>query len=192
VVGSLAAIVTYRIDPLLTAWMSPVLGGLVLSIPLSYLTGSLPIGNWFQRRGLFATPVESRPAPEVVAINAALARTPTTEIPDVLRGDYGLLQATLDPYVNAVHLSLLRAKEEVPPETEVRFAVLRQKLLREGPAKLSARDKLALLMDADAMDALHEEIWSTPGDRLAPWWQQALRHYSLVAPAPETPFVRAA
>ncbi len=191
-VGIVAALVTYRIDPLLTAWMSPVLGGLVLSIPLSFLTGSLPIGNAFQRHGLFATPVESRPAPEVVAINTALARSSSNEIPDALRGDYGLLQAILDPYVNAVHLSLLRAKEEIPPDTEVRFAVLRQKLLREGPAKLSARDKLALLMDADAMAALHEEIWSTPGDRLAPWWQQALRHYSLAAPTPETPFARAA
>ena len=102
--------------------------------------------------------------------------------------NYGLLQAVLDPYVNAVHVSLLRAKGDLPPGSEERFVGLRATLLREGPAALSPADRLALLMDVDSMNALHDELWSSPASQLAEWWQLALQHYNVMAPVPETAF----
>jgi len=49
-------------------------------------------------------------------------------------------QAVLDPYVNAVHVSMLRERR---PSEESRdyFLQLRMRLLREGPAGFSTKKK---------------------------------------------------
>jgi membrane glycosyltransferase len=101
-----------------------------------------------------------------------------------------MLQAVLDPYVNAVHVSLLRAKDDPPRSTEERFIALRTTLLSEGPKAITPRDRKALLMDAESMHWLHQEAWATPAAHLAPWWRSALLHYTRLAPAPQTAFSR--
>jgi membrane glycosyltransferase len=101
------------------------------------------------------------------------------------------MQAVLDPYVNAVHLALLREREQAPDAvSEERFAPLRERLLREGPSALPAREKLAIMLDADSMAALHRDLWSLPTDRLAAWWRTAIRTYNVLAPAPQTALYR--
>lgn len=96
----------------------------------------------------------------------------------------------LDPYINAAHVALLRDKDDPPAASEERFVALRDKLVREGPAALAARDRAALLADADSMNLLHDLVWSTPAARLAGWWRLAVDHYTRLAPAPETAFLR--
>jgi len=188
-VGIIGWMVVSRISPMLAFWMSPILMGLICAIPLSYFTGSLAVGLELQREGLFKTPEESRPLPELVELSAGLQaqRRGPRPLPE-LAENYGLLQAVLDPYVNAVHVSLLRTKDDLPPASEERFVGLRETLLRKGPGALHPRDRIALLMDVDSMNALHNELWSSPMSRLAEWWQLALEHYNVIAPAPETAF----
>jgi membrane glycosyltransferase len=98
----------------------------------------------------------------------------------------------LDPYVNAVHGALLRAKDELPPASEERFEALRDKLIRYGPQALSPKEKVGLLLDGDSVRLLHDRVWSAPTEQLAPWWRVAISHYSRVAPLPETAFSRQA
>ncbi len=180
--GLVGLVIVCRIDPMLAAWMSPIFAGLILSIPLSYYTGSLSLGLMLRQRGIFTTPEESRPSPELLALTLALTdREKGVPPPLELQAAYGLLQAVLDPYVNAVHVCLLRVKDDPPPASEVRFAVLRGTLLREGPEALTPPDRLALLMDAESMSELHDELWATPASQLAAWWRLALQHYMLVA-----------
>jgi membrane glycosyltransferase len=101
------------------------------------------------------------------------------------------MQAVLDPYVNAVHLALLRERDHGPASVgEERFAPLRERLLREGPSALASRDKIALLLDADSMAALHRDLWSLPAERLSAWWRTAIRAYNVLAPAPQTALYR--
>jgi membrane glycosyltransferase len=190
-VGLGAAALVYRIDPTLAAWMSPILAGLILSIPLTLFTGSLPLGLALRQRGILKTPEEGRPPPELAWLAEALAvgRSGPPPQPELV-ADYGLLQAVLDPYVNAVHVSLLRVKDDPPPASEARFDALRDTLLRAGPGALAPRERLALLMDLDSMNALHSEVWARPAADLAQWWRLALQHYNLIAPAPQTAFSR--
>jgi membrane glycosyltransferase len=191
ILGLLGAAIVYGIDPRLAFWMSPILAGLILSIPLSYFTGSIPVGLSFRRHGIFETPEESRPFPELVQLVAATeARRGAPAPPVRLRSNFGMLQAILDPYVNAVHVSLLRMKDDPSSATEERFVALRATLLRDGPDALNSLDRKALLMDAESMHLLHHEIWSTPGKSLAAWWQAALQYYTRLAPAPQTAFSR--
>jgi membrane glycosyltransferase len=178
------------INPAFAAWMSPILLGMVTSIPMSLVTGQLASGQFARRLGLFVTPEESAPPAELsrLARNLEACSRHTPPLP-ALATDYGLMQAVLDPYVNAVHLALLRERDQ-PAVVEGRFAPLREKLLREGPAALSAKDKLALLLDADSMSELHRDLWSMPTERLATWWRTAIRAYNVIAPAPQTALYR--
>ena len=72
----------------------------------------------------------------------------------------------LDPYINSMHVALLRQRK---PSEEARewFAHLRERLLREGPAEFSSKEKMALLLDAESMIWLHRELWSAPSNALA-------------------------
>ena len=161
------------INPTLAQWMSPILAGFILSIPVSYFTGGLAPGRGLRRAQILGTPEESAPLPELVRLEdrmAALALTRETGPAP----DDGLRDAVTDPYVNAIHVSQLRTKDDSSPANESRFAGLRERLLREGPAALTARDKLALLLDADSMSRLHRELWAKPEAELAVSWREAL------------------
>jgi membrane glycosyltransferase len=106
-----------------------------------------------------------------------------------LRDDYGLLQAVLDPYVNAVHVALLRQRRPSESSREY-FLHLRQRLLTEGPAGLTAREKMALLLDADSLIWLHRELWRLPAGALADWWRLAMRQYNVLTATPVTALYR--
>jgi membrane glycosyltransferase len=192
VVGVSWGAVALKINPAFAAWMSPILFGMMSSIPVSLVTGQLIPGEFVRRLGLLSTPEENVPPPELarLARNLEACRRHTPPLPE-LAPDYGLMQAVLDPYVNAVHLALLRERDQAPDAAaETRFAPLRERLLREGPGALPAREKLALLLDADSMAALHRDLWSLPADRLAAWWRTAIRAYNVLAPAPQTALYR--
>lgn len=191
ILGIVAAFVIMSISPAMTLWMAPLLVGLILSIPISLATGHVSWGLALRRKGILQTPDEAAPDPVLQQTEQHLAALRVDRAPNPqLASDYGLVQAVLDPFVNAVHVSLLRAKDDTPPASEERFAALRTKLLREGPSALAPRDRLALLMDLDSMTALHHELWATPTASLAEWWRAALEHYKVVVPPPQTALTR--
>ena len=180
------------VNPAFAGWLSPILLGLITSIPVSLVTGQNAAGQFVRRLKFFLTPEETSPPPELtrLARNLDACRRHAPPLPE-LSADYGLMQAVLDPYVNAVHLALLRERDHGPASVgEERFAPLRERLLREGPGALGSRDKLALLLDADSMAALHRDLWSLPAERLSAWWRTAIRAYNVLAPAPQTALYR--
>lgn len=63
--GVLTGVMAYLVSPGLAAWMSPVIAGLVLSIPIVMLTSARAPGQWLRRRRIFCTPEELAP-PEVL------------------------------------------------------------------------------------------------------------------------------
>lgn len=172
------------LDPVFFLWLGPVLVGPLLSIPLSLITAQPPDGGTVPWS--LATPEELTPPAVARSLAAHLGTRETQAPPAEFAADYGLLQAVLDPYVNAIHVSLLREKEHPAAADRERFATLREKLIAAGPAALPTRDKLALLMDAPSMIRLHRDLWSRPGVELAEWWRHAIRQYNFLAPAPAT------
>ncbi|MDD3180641.1 MAG: glucans biosynthesis glucosyltransferase MdoH [Opitutaceae bacterium] len=171
-------------------WLSPVLAGLVLSIPLSIFLGKAVFGQAALQAGLFLTPEETQTPYELKRLQQNLERCYRHMQPiEKLRDDYGLLQAVLDPYVNAVHISFLRQRLG---SFAVRryFLDLRRRLLVEGPEKLTAREKKALLMDAESMIWLHEQLWKMPPAELAEWWRLAVRQYNVLTATPVTALYR--
>lgn len=171
-------------------WLSPVLVGLVFAIPISIALSKASYGDAAKRLGLFLTPEEVMEPELLRKLRRNLAECYQHPQPlDTLRADYGLMQAVVDPYVNAVHVSLLRQRR---PSEESRdyFAQLRQRLLHDGPVKLSSKEKMALLLDAESMIWLHEELWQRPSSALADWWRLAVRQYNVLTAAPITALYR--
>jgi membrane glycosyltransferase len=65
VMGLVWGLVAYQLAPSLLAWMSPVLAGLLLAVPLAVLVSQPLIGAAARRHGWFLTPEETSP-PAVV------------------------------------------------------------------------------------------------------------------------------
>lgn len=161
------------INPRLALWMSPILAGFILSIPVSYFTGCLGPGLALKRAQFLLTPEESAPPRELVQLHEHMMQRHARSVPAPADDD-GLRKVVIDPYVNAIHLSQLRPKEDTAAANETRFAELRKRLLRDGPDALLSRDKLALLLDARSVSQLHRELWATPTTQLAESWREAL------------------
>jgi membrane glycosyltransferase len=189
-IGLGAAALIFALLPGYFWWLSPVLAGLVLSIPLSMLLSRSRLGGRAREAGLFLTPEEVEPGRELADLRRNLAAC-YRHLPPIepLRADYGLMQAVLDPYVNAMHVALLRQRR-TSEEVSGWFAQLRQRLLREGPAEFSTREKMALLLDPESMIWLHRELWTRPSGALAEWWRLAIRQYNVLTATPTTALYR--
>jgi membrane glycosyltransferase len=177
----------WQLGPSLFWWFTPVLAGMVLSIPLSALTSRSRLGAHARKLGLFLTPEEIAPPPELVALRSHLKVHEMTEDPSPCRPHAGLAEAVLDPYVNAIHVSLLREKRLNPVYAEQlaklgvgdpNVRALGEKLLTEGPDQLTPAERLLVMADARMMVWLHRQAWLRPGETLGPWWRAAIREFS--------------
>jgi membrane glycosyltransferase len=168
-------------------WFVPVMAGMVLSIPLCALTSRAAWGARARELGLFLTPEETRPPLELAGLRSRMADLRAAGQTAPRPRDSGLAAAVLDPYVNALHASLLRENRLNPVHARVladlgvggpQVPPLRERLLAEGPEKLLPREKLLVLSDADSLPWLHRQVWLRPAGTLAPWWQAAARQYA--------------
>ncbi len=176
--------------PVYFAWLSPVLAGLVFSIPLSIFLSKAAFGRRARELGIFLTPEETHPPADLQLLEQNLAECYRQLPPfEPLRADYGLMQAVLDPYINAMHVALLRQRRPSAGAREW-FAKLQARLLREGPARFTTKEKMALLLDPQSMIRLHRELWTLPSDALAEWWRLAMRQYNVLAAVPSTALYR--
>ena len=189
-IGLVWGVSAFILVPSFFWWLSPVIAGLVLSAPLSIFLGKASFGRRARELGVFLTPEESQPPAELSRLDRHLEECYRHMRPIApLRDDYGLLQAVLDPYVNAVHVSLLRQREGSHAVRSY-FLGLRKKLLAEGPMRLTHREKMALLLDAESMIWLHEQLWKQPAEQLAEWWRLAMRQYNVLTATPVTALYR--
>jgi membrane glycosyltransferase len=141
--GGVLAAGAFVLSPGLLPWLSPVVAGLLLSIPLSVWTARASLGTWARRHGLFLIPEESDSPPELTRA-LELAQRELEPVED------GLERVLTDPRAHALHLALL---ESLPCEgaAPLALASARRKLL-EGPLEpLSTKEKTAVLLDAETL-----------------------------------------
>jgi len=186
VIGLFWGVAVWRLDHRTFWWFAPVVAGMVLSIPLSVLTSRANLGTRARASGLFLTPEETRPPLELAGLRARMEAWRAAGEMTSRRRDSGMAAAVLDPYVNALHASLLRENRLNPNYARVlkemgvggpEVPVLRERLLTEGPEKLQRREKLLILSDAESLPWLHRQVWHRTAETLSPWWQAAVREY---------------
>jgi len=143
-------------------WLLPIFAGWTLAPLLAWVTSGRRLGRIFKSCGLFVTPEEAQPPPELQGLGDDGAELPPSPL---------WVQALLSPYVQAVHLSLVRQGPSgdggAPTQS---LAELRERLIRDGPQALDAKEKLRLLWDGETVFWLHQELWARPGTQLHPSW----------------------
>jgi membrane glycosyltransferase len=181
----------WQLDQTLFWWFTPVLAGLVLSIPLSVFTSRRSLGAQARKMDLFLTPEETAPPLELITLRARMKVHEITDDTTPRRAHAGLAEAVLDPYVNAIHVSLLREKQLNPVYVEQlaklgvgceKVRALGEKLLAQGPDKLTAKERLLVMADAHTLVWLHQQAWLRPDESLAPWWKAMIREFSWQEP----------
>ncbi len=186
-IGLVWGVFMWRLNQVLFWWFTPVFTGMVLSIPLSVWTSRRSLGARARKLGLFLTPEETQPPVELVSLRSQLRIHEITDDTTPRLPHASLAEAVLDPYVNAIHVSLLREKQLNPVYAEQlaklgagreEVRALGEKLLAEGPAQLTAAERLLIMTDAHAMVRLHQQAWLRPGESLASWWRAAIQEYS--------------
>jgi membrane glycosyltransferase len=161
IVGVTLGMLAWWIAPTYLAWVSPLLIGLVLAIPVAQFSGRTDLFS-----SLFRTPEELHP-PQELAARFQLQ----------LRDGDQFIYAVLDPFYNAVHVALQRARETEPPAVEGYVESLATKLFKDGPDSLTSQQKRALLADGETLAYLHNLVWKTPSELMNPAWVRALAQY---------------
>jgi membrane glycosyltransferase len=160
-----------NISPVFAAWMSPILAGLLLSIPVSVLTSRARYGKSLARQGILSTPEELDP-PDVIrfADQASAAVDPALDAASSSRR--GAIAAVVDPYVNGVHVSLLEHSELSPSDE-----ALAERCLALGPSGISKNELSELLYLAPAMLLMHRAVWLRSVDGMHSIWTHAVESY---------------
>lgn len=162
VLGLLASVATFLLTPPLFYWLTPVLAGLVLSIPLALWGASEELGQRLRRWKLLLITEETAPPPVVQRLEALLAEPAPS-------GDR-FARAVLDPTFNALHIWMLRATGGQPSAAPDSLRPIERKAVYLGPAALSKPERRALLEHAGTMARLHLAAWlHWRGERGLPW-----------------------
>jgi membrane glycosyltransferase len=151
-------------------WVTPIVGALVLAVPLSVLTSRVGVGERLRRYGLFLIPEESTPPPELRDVEAfvAEAHASAARLPAPERD--GFVRAVVDPFVNALHRALLGPRRRRRATIEAARRSLVERALVDGPEGLGRRERRVLLLDPDTTDELHRRVWALPERAEAARW----------------------
>jgi membrane glycosyltransferase len=151
-------------------WVTPIIGALILSVPVSALASRVSLGDRTRAWSLFLIPEESDPPLELKELEEKLDRAEAQRARLTPPEQDGFVRAAVDPYVNALHRSLLRGRRTLRPSIRAARAALLERAVAEGPGKLDARERKILLLDPDLITALHERIWAEPDHWRAARW----------------------
>jgi len=152
--GLLLAFAAYEVSFSLFAWMTPVIVGLILAIPLAQWTANPAAGRRMRSRKLLLTPEESEP-PEILERANALAAELASSGPRS-----GVERLFADPALLAAHRAMLpKGAPRKRGEVEIALVVGLAKLedcttVEETAAMLPRAEIMAILTDARGLDRL--------------------------------------
>jgi membrane glycosyltransferase len=152
--GFALAFAAYEVSLSLFAWMTPVILGLMLAIPLAQWSASPAAGRTLKRSGLLLTPEETRP-PEILQRANALA----AQLADSDRRK-SIERLLADPALLAAHRAMLPpAPSRKPGDVDVTRVIALAKLddctaLAQAAAILTPAEIMAVLADAHGLDRL--------------------------------------
>jgi len=171
--GLVWGILIWWLDPITFWWFVPVFAGMTFSMPFSVFTSRSRLGARTRGMGLFLTPEETSPPPELDTLRVRMASMAgageTAERPP----DYGLAEIVLDltstpstsrSFARKIEPGLCRGPRALG-RGPARSAPARREIAVNGPEVLKHEEKVLIMSDADTMSWLHRQIWIRPGGR---------------------------
>jgi len=158
--GLTLAAAAYAVSWSLFLWMSPVIAGLLLAIPLAALTADARLGRGLQRLGLLRIPEEVRPPSILVRANE-LARTLVQALPDM----DAISRLSQDEALVGAHAAMIETRPRRRGEIDTQLAVGLARLedarsAEEARLMLNASELNAVLSDRNAFQRLMSVIRS--------------------------------
>ncbi|GBR02528.1 glucans biosynthesis glucosyltransferase MdoH [Acetobacter oeni] len=153
VFGLILGACAWTVSLSLFLWMTPVLLGLVLAIPLAALTASRDAGLALRRAGLLLVPEETSPPDVLVKAAHALA------LPEPPRPQDALLALRADPILLASHCAMLppprKPGDPIDADCVVGLLKLQEaRSLSDAEIHLTPKEKAAALTDVRAVERL--------------------------------------
>lgn len=180
-VGIVWGVIAAFISKTFLLWMSPILISLIIAIPVAIILSGKASGR---RLGLFLTAEEDDPPGVLDILDSHLAEVSgRISLSHEVEKHFGLMQVCLDPYVNGLHVSLLRRRKNIDVSRGY-LKNLASRLIQEGPDALNASQIKSMLHDTDTITDLHYRLWSASDHELAPFWLNAIRQYNLSSTSP--------
>jgi membrane glycosyltransferase len=176
-IGVVWAAGVYWLNPAFLWWLLPVVGALMLSIPMSVYSSRVSLGRLMRRAGLFVIPEEANPPEELRRMQAHLQRA--APLP-------GFVEAVVDPLAHALACASGNMRRSQPATLRASRQRLIEDAVAGGPDILDNAQKAALLGDPLALSRLHFQIWASPNAHAA-WFRDvpAAIRPPLAAPAAE-------
>jgi membrane glycosyltransferase len=156
VLGALAGLSAFMIATSLFLWMSPTILGLLLAIPLSWLSGQLGAGLALRRMGLLLTPEEHRPPAIATRANELQARNASYGFDD----DDALRAMYADPNLRERHVEMLpvaapRKRGDIETERALAEAKLADaETIDDAVSWLKQKERMVVLHDRALLDLL--------------------------------------
>jgi len=166
-IGLAAAAGLYFYAPTLIAWASPILFGLIFSIPIGKVLASPAAGRFLKRCGLLLTPEETN-KPRLLRRRDILYREYELVGTDLAPNESLFGRVLKDPRLYRLHQSLLLASASPPAtSTEVAKKVTngtirkaRKFIRRRGIESIPVEYRRDLLSNSEALRQLHLEHWA--------------------------------
>jgi membrane glycosyltransferase len=150
--GVIWAAYIYWLKPDYLWWLLPIVGSLILAVPMSVWSSRVTLGRAFKKPRLFLIPEESNTPRELRWTRLGVKKAPE---PSNFR------RAVVDPVSNAIACAYANPRERRPAaEVNARLRLVAA-ALKDGPNSLSAIQKNTLIHDPVALSNLHFQVWSS-------------------------------
>lgn len=145
-------------SPSLLIWFLPVVIGLIFSVPLAMILGSVKLGQRLAQQGLLLIPEEIT-IPEILRLQQqALAQAERSQQQYDRKQLFGTVLN--DPSFHALHRSILFATDSNLPARSEDVQAVAELIQREGPDAVPRDARRMILSDAEALKRLHVQVRS--------------------------------
>ncbi|MCK9515043.1 MAG: glucans biosynthesis glucosyltransferase MdoH [Ottowia sp.] len=149
--GTAWAAGVYWVNPGYLWWLAPIVGSLIVSIPISVYSSRTTLGRAARRKELLLIPEETNPPPELRA--TARYNAEADPLP-------GFASAVLDPAINALVCAAGRPRPFHPMSARQKRRL--PALALQGLDALDDADRNLLLNDPLLLSWLHQYAWAVP------------------------------
>ncbi|ANI17892.1 MULTISPECIES: glucans biosynthesis glucosyltransferase MdoH [Pseudomonas] len=158
------ALLVVWLNPRFLWWLSPIVGSLMLSIPVSVITSRVNLGLASRDEKLFLIPEEYDTPRELRSTDEYTYQNRWQALKD------GFVRSVSDPLLNALACAMGTARHARSEAIEAARQRRVQQALEGGPQAVAGEARLALLSDPVALSRLHLQVWEGGHENwLEPW-----------------------
>ncbi|WP_341960509.1 glucans biosynthesis glucosyltransferase MdoH [Pseudomonas sp. RC10] len=163
------ALLVAWLNPSFLWWLVPIVGSLMLSIPVSVISSRTNLGLKAKDESLFLIPEEHTPPQELVSTDQYTHENRWHALND------GFVRAVVDPQQNALACALATSRHRHAEPIEWMRVERVRHAIKGGPEHLNNNERLQLLSDPVALARLHEAVWAEGNEAWLEAWRASVK-----------------